>query len=271
MAHAPGPGTMSLTGAVGGVFSGLTGVGGGALMVPLMTGVLKMRQHTAHGTSLVIIVFAAIAGSLTYMANEGVLWGLVAALLAGSLIGAYTGARVVQHVPGMRLRQAFGVFLLIVAVRLLLVRDLDPMFDVSGASEWLAGAGIGLAGGLAAGALGVGGGAIFVPGLVILLGTGQHAAQGVSLEVIVLTAIVGAATHHRHGDVDFRAARWMVPAAIPAGVAGGLIASALDANVLQRIFAVVILAVGAQMVISGTRAIRRGRVEPLRASEAGIE
>lgn len=263
MGDGPGRALTALTGAVGGLFSGLTGVGGGALMVPLMTGVLKMRQHSAHGTSLVIIVFAAVAGSATYIAREGVLWGIVASLLAGSLIGAYVGARAVQRVPAMRLRQAFGVFLLLVALRLLLVHDLDPVFDVSGAEEWLAGAGIGLAGGLAAGALGIGGGAIFVPGLAILLGTGQHAAQGVSLEVIVLTAIVGAATHHSQGNVDIRAARWMVPAAVPAGVAGGLVASALDASVLQRIFAVVILGVGLQMVVSGTRALRGGRAEPL--------
>lgn len=264
MANPPAPATMSLTGAIGGMFSGLTGVGGGALMVPLMTGVLRMRQHAAHGTSLVIIIFAAVAGSITYVANDGILWGLVATLLAGSLIGAYAGARLVQRVPGMRLRQVFGIFLLLVALRLLLVHDLDAVFDVSGLAEWLAGAGIGLAGGLAAGALGIGGGAIFVPGLVILLGTGQHAAQGTSLEVIVLTALVGAATHYRHGNVDLRAARWMIPAAIPAGLAGGLVASALDASVLQRIFAVVILVVAVQMIISGTRAIRQARTGRLK-------
>jgi uncharacterized protein len=237
-------------------------------MVPLMTGVLKMRQHTAHGTSLVIIIFAAIAGAVTYVVNEGVLWGLVATLLAGSLIGAYAGARLVQRLPGMRLRQIFGVFLFLVAVRLLFFHDVDPVFDVTGLTEWLAGAGIGLAGGLAAGALGIGGGAIFVPGLVVLLGTGQHAAQGTSLEVIILTAAVGATTHYRHGNVDLRAARWMVPAAIPAGLAGGLLASALDASVLQRIFAIVVLGVGIQMVVSGTRALRQSTPRPLNEIES---
>jgi len=240
-------------------------------MVPLLTGVLRMRQHTAHGTSLVIIIFAAVAGAITYVINGGVLWGLVATLLAGSLIGAYAGARLVQRMPGMRLRQAFGLFLLVVAARLLVFRDLEPVFDVSGLAEWLVGAGIGLTGGLAAGALGIGGGAIFVPGLVILLGTGQHAAQGASLEVIVLTAIVGAVTHYRQGNVDLRAARWMAPAAIPAGFAGGLLATALDASVLQQIFAVVVLGVGVQMMVSGTRALRREKNQPLTKIEAGIE
>ncbi len=247
---------MILTGGAGGLFSGLTGVGGGALMVPLMTGALKMRQHAAHGTSLVVIIFAAAAGTATYVAQGSIDWGLVASLAAGSAAGSYAGARFVHRVPADRLRQLFGLFLVTVGLRLILFHDVEPLLSASGLVERSVGAGIGLAGGLCAGALGVGGGAIFVPGLVILLGMDQHQAQGASLAVIVLTAIVGALTHHHHGAVDGRVAKWVVPTAVPAGIAGGFAASALDAAVLQRIFAIVILVVGAQATASATRAIR---------------
>lgn len=246
-----------LTGAGGGLFSGLTGVGGGAVMVPLMTGVLKMRQHTAHGTSLVVIVFAAGASAAVYAVGEGIRWGLVAALLPASLAGAYVGARFVQRVPAARLRQIFGLFVFAVGLRLLAFAQVDPLLSAHGARDAGAGAGIGFAGGLLSGALGVGGGAIFVPALVLLLGVRQHDAQGVSLCVITAAAAMGAFTHYRHGSLDAAASRWIVPFAVPAGMAGAYAASWLDAATLQRIFAVVCVGVGAQMAVTATRALRQ--------------
>ncbi len=247
----------ALTGAGGGFFSGLTGVGGGAIMVPLMTSVLGMRQHAAHGTSLIVIIFSASASAVVYAAREGVAWGLVAALLPASVVGAYAGARLVQFVPASRLKQAFGVFVLSLGLRLLLWPSVDPLFAVSGAGEALLGGGIGFAGGCLSGALGVGGGAIFVPALVLLLGAEQHEAQGASLCVIVAAAMVGAATHRKHGSVDMQVARWVVPAAVPAGVAGAWVASGLHAGTLQRVFAVVAVGIGMQVVVTATRAVRR--------------
>ena len=254
-------GGLAATGLGGGFFSGLTGVGGGAIMVPLMTGVLRMRQHTAHGTSLVVIIFAAAASALVYQVRDGVNWGLVGVLLPASLVGAYVGARLVQFLPAMRLRQLFGAFVFVVGLRLLVVQSVDAIFDVHGAAEALLGGGIGLLGGVLSGALGVGGGAIFVPALVLLLGVDQHEAQGVSLCVIVGAAITGAMTHARHGSMDTAAAKWIAPLAVPAGIGGALVASWLDGDVLQRIFAVVLVLVGTQMFATATRNLRRTRAE----------
>lgn len=258
-ARRPGRGALLLTGAGGGFFSGLTGVGGGAIMVPLLTGLIGMRQHTAHGTSLVVIIFAAAAGAATYAATEGLDTGLVAVLLPGSLLGAYAGARFVQRVPALRLRQGFGVFLLLVGLRLILVHDVTAVVESAGAARLVLASAIGLTGGLVSGALGVGGGAIFVPALVLLLGEPQHGAQGASLCVIVAAAFVGAMTHARHGSLDFAVAKPVAALAVPAGLAGASVASVLDAGVLQRVFAAVVMGVGAQMIFTATRSIRRAR------------
>jgi uncharacterized membrane protein YfcA len=248
---------VAATGASGGFFSGLTGVGGGAIMIPLMTGALKMRQHTAHGTSLFIIIATALAAAITYQVRTGVNWALVATLLPSSIAGAYAGARLVQYLPAMRLRQVFGVFLLLVGVRMLAFREVASVFDASGAVEAGIGAGIGLAGGIVAGALGVGGGAIFVPALVLLMGVSQHEAQGVSLWVIVVAAGIGAWTHARHGSVDREAVLAITPVAVPSAMLGALVASWLDGDILQRIFGVVVVVVGLQMMLTATRTLRR--------------
>jgi uncharacterized membrane protein YfcA len=228
-------------------------------MVPLMTGPLRMRQHSAHGTSLVVIVVTALVAAIAYSLSEPVGGRLVAALLAGALVGANIGARAVMRIPAMRLRQIFGLFLVVVSLRLLLVSNVDPLLALDGPAELAAGAGIGFAGGLASGALGVGGGAIFVPALVLVLGVGQHEAQGVSLWVIVGASLTGALAHYRQGTVDTEVARWVAPFALPGAVAGALVASALSGRSLQVVFAVVLSAIGAQMIVTAQRRLRAER------------
>ncbi len=112
---------------------------------------------------------------------------------------------------------------------------------------------IGLAGGFAGGMLGIGGGAIYVPALVIILGEGQHTAQGISLVAIVPTAIVGTLTHLRNKNVDVPAVIQVVPGAIVAAIVAGFIANKLDASVLQRIFAVVMTYVALNTIWSALR------------------
>jgi len=264
-AGARSPRALVATGVLGGVLSGLVGGGGGAVMIPLLTGPLGLSQHRAHGTSLVIIVAAALAGTAVYGASGNVALDTVLLLVVAAMAGAYFGARGARRVPALRLRQALGAFLVAVALRLLVYPRIDPLFNASGLGADAIAAAIGMAGGLAAGALGVGGGAIFVPALVLLLGVDQHDAQGVSLAVIVFTAAAGALTHHRQGTVDLQAAAWIAPIAAPAGIAGSLAATALGGDSLRRIFSIVLLAIGIQMLATATARLRRGRRTSLRA------
>lgn len=113
-------GNSVITGLAGGFFSGLTGVGGGAIMVPLLTSLQKLPQHVAHGTSLAIVVFVATAGLMGYWLNGNVDWSLALWLTVGSVSGAYFGATTMTRIPERQLRLLFGVFLLSVAVRLFL-------------------------------------------------------------------------------------------------------------------------------------------------------
>jgi len=110
-----------ITGATGGFFSGLTGVGGGAVMVPLLTSLLRLPQHVAHGTSLAIVIFVATAGFIGYWTTENVDWELVPWLAVGGAVGAYVGATTMSRLAPRALRLVFGVFLLSVAIRMFFV------------------------------------------------------------------------------------------------------------------------------------------------------
>ena len=107
---------------------------------------------------------------------------------------------------------------------------------------------IGLAGGVLAGMLGVGGGVLFVPGLVIFLGLDQHQAEATSLLAIIPVAIVGTYTQDRFGNVR-RADALMLGVLSLAGAAGGVaLANALSGRALRDAFAAFLLFVAAQLV-----------------------
>jgi uncharacterized membrane protein YfcA len=76
------------TGAIGGFVSGLTGIGGGTVMVPLLTGFLRVPQHRAHATSLVIVIFAAGAALVLYVSRGDVDWAMAAAVAGGGIVAA---------------------------------------------------------------------------------------------------------------------------------------------------------------------------------------
>jgi hypothetical protein len=114
---------------------------------------------------------------------------------------------------------------------------------------------IGLAGGVIAGLLGVGGGVLFVPGLVIFLGLNQHQAEATSLLAIVPVAIAGTYMQDRYGNVR-RSDALLLGLLSLAGAAGGVaLANALSGRVLRDAFAALLLIVAAQFV---RRALRAG-------------
>jgi uncharacterized membrane protein YfcA len=122
---------------------------------------------------------------------------------------------------------------------------------------------LGFLAGVLAGLFGVGGGILFVPTLVLVLGLTQVHAEATSLLAVLPTALVGAWRQHRHGNVDLRAALLVGLGSI-VGVEGGVqIAKALPEDVLQRLFAVFMLVVAASI------AWRALRPEPKYSSDDG--
>ncbi|MDY6917311.1 MAG: sulfite exporter TauE/SafE family protein [Chloroflexota bacterium] len=114
---------------------------------------------------------------------------------------------------------------------------------------------IGLVAGLLGGMLGIGGGAILIPGMVLLLGSEQHTAQGVSLLVITLTALVGAITHYRQQTVRLGVAVWVIPAAIVFSFLGGMVADMLDTSLLRDVWGALLILVGIAMLATGRRSV----------------
>jgi uncharacterized membrane protein YfcA len=106
---------LGAIGLSGGVFSGLLGVGGGVVMVPLLVLWSGYGQREAHAASLGAIVPISAAGVLAFGVAGEVRLKEAAALALGAIVGAQVGARVLARARERTLKLGFGVFLLLVA------------------------------------------------------------------------------------------------------------------------------------------------------------
>jgi uncharacterized membrane protein YfcA len=241
-------------GTVAGLFSGLFGVGGGIVMVPLLILLLLMEERRATSTSLGAIVLIAGAAALTQGAYGTV--HVVEGLLVGvpALVGVLLGTALQQRIPARRVSGLFAILLLGVAVSIVVVPDGG---DGSGAAvrdlgHVLLGGGFGLAAGVVSGLLGVGGGVLFVPGLVFVLGLGHVEAEATSLLAMVPMSALGAWRQHRYGNLELRTSVTMGLLAIPGALVGVVLANALPVAVLQIGFALLLVYVAQRL---GRRAL----------------
>ena len=238
-------------GLITGTFGGLIGIGGGLIMIPLMVEVLKLSQHKAHGTSLVALVFTGLGGAITYAVNGTIDIQAAILLALTAMCTAPLGARYINALPGWKLKKYFGFFLIFCAAVLLLKPYLsDIIGPASGYTKTFIFLITGAFTGFLSGMMGVGGGTIMVPVMVILTGFTQHVAQGTSLLVMVPTGAIGAFTHWRMGNVATEILVGLIPGIILGTYLGGNFAYLFSDNVLRSIFMVVILWMGIRYIIA---------------------
>ncbi|NUS74285.1 MAG: sulfite exporter TauE/SafE family protein [Corynebacteriales bacterium] len=241
-------------GPVVGVFSGLFGVGGGVIAVPAFRLLAKMEPKPAHATSLVAVCVIASAGAASFAAGGEVHWGAAAALAAGGAAGSQLGALILRKVTGKQLTIAFGIFLLGVAAWFLSGAATESVgWTLGGLVDALIYLAVGVGAGTLSAFMGVGGGVIMIPALVLVGGFDQHLAEGTSLAAMVPISLIGAARLTKDKYPDWgRGVRVGIAGALLAPV-GAFLAMKLDAVMLQRLFALCITAVAIQLIYSTMR------------------
>jgi len=110
-----------ILGLLGGVVSGALGIGGGTLMVPLLVMVFGLTQHQAQGTALAVMlppVFILAVMRYYWAGNVKIQMAIFIAM--GFIFGAYFGAHFVQNIPAAILKRMFGVFLVLVGIKMVI-------------------------------------------------------------------------------------------------------------------------------------------------------
>jgi uncharacterized membrane protein YfcA len=245
-----------LIGFFAGSFGGLVGLGGGVIMVPLMDGILKLPQLKAHGTSLVALVFTGITGAVTY-ALRGNVDVMASVLLASTAIfTARAGARYANALPEWKLKKYFGIFMILITILLLMKPYLLSNAGAAEVQIWVKVIVLMLTGaftGFLSGMMGVGGGTIMVPAMVLLAGFTQHTAQGSSLLAMVPSGGVGAHTHWRLGNVDTKVLTGLIPGILIGTFLGSNLAHYISEDTLRIVFAAVLVWTGIRYLRASAR------------------
>lgn len=232
-----------LVGLVAGFLGGLVGIGGGVVMTPLMTEILKFRQREAHGTSLVAVVFTALAASVIYFLHGSVNIPIAILLAALALCTVRLGAKYCNLLPEYKLKRYYGVLLLLVAALLFVKPYLPHIVDASSPVwvRWGLLAIIGLLTGFISGMMGVGGGTFMVPMMVLFVGIGQVTAQGISLFSMIPASILGAWTHWKMGNTKTEIIPGLIVGVLVGAYGGGSFAHRLPEGALRVVFALLLV------------------------------
>jgi len=252
-ARRPGFLAFALVGAVGGFMSGLFGVGGGIVIVPLLVLLLGMNQRLAAGTSVASILPTAIVGATTYAIAGNVDWLAGVLLAVGVTGGAQIGSRLLALLPVRTLQWLFAGFLLLAAAGLWFVvphRDQVMSIDVVTGAVLVV---IGVFIGVLTGVLGVGGGVIVVPMLMFFFGASDLVAKGTSLLMMIPGSVSATIGNLKRGNTDLRGAAILGVVASVASPLGAWAANALTPFVANVAFSILIAATVVQMVVKLVR------------------
>ncbi len=102
-----------------GVLSGMLGIGGGSVLVPVLVA-LGYKAHVSIGTSLAVIIPVTLVGTLVYHAHGNVDFEVFAMVVSGAIVGALVGAELAQSIPSAVLVRVFGVALTLIGLKMAL-------------------------------------------------------------------------------------------------------------------------------------------------------
>jgi uncharacterized protein len=246
-------------GALGGAVGALLGGGTGAVTVPALDRLTSLRRHTIHGTANLVNVSVAVVGATIYALRGGHLdmtTGI--GLMIGGVVGAFFGARIAARASDQALRAAFAVVLAVAGVELCLgaadigLSSSSPLLSAGLRADTtvvvILTLGIGVVVGAWSAAMGLGGGSLTVPVLILLFGVSAHTAEGTSLLVMLPNSIVASIQHLRQHTASPRLGAALACGAAPGAVAGASLGLVLSATTLDWVFGLFVLFIAGQQV-----------------------
>lgn len=243
-------------GVAAGFSSSFLGIGGGLLLVPILTVFLGCPIKRAVGTSLVTVVIISLAGVLAEWEVNGahIRWTWALVLSAGSLLGSALGGRIISRIPDTPLRLALAGVLLLSSVRMA-AGSLGPqgaladLITGAPAVEHLLVLLVGIVAGLTSVLFGLGNGIVTVPGLALFCSDLPfNAIRGTSLAAILIVAALGAHQHSRLGNVDARLVKALVPSGLAGAVLGVIAANVLPVRLCQVAFGALLVVVAFRLL-----------------------
>ncbi|MFT3894200.1 MAG: sulfite exporter TauE/SafE family protein [Anaerolineales bacterium] len=227
-----------------GLSLGLLGGGGSLLTVPALVYLVGQTPQAAVTTSLAIVGANSVVGALFHGTHGRLNWKVAFAFGSAGMLVSYATASFSKHMDPELLLVAFACLMLGIGSMLLFRRTQDESGEHHARPLWfvlVSGAGVGLLTGI----LGVGGGFLVVPALVMLVGLPVQTAIGTSLIVIAMNSLAGFLGHISGGVVDWMVTLVFTIAGVVGTFSGMKLSNRLSSSKLQKAFAgfVILLAV----------------------------
>ncbi|MBN1194259.1 MAG: sulfite exporter TauE/SafE family protein [Methanomicrobiaceae archaeon] len=259
---------LLVTGTAVGFMSGLLGVGGSGLMVPVQYRVLHsllqldptVAMRVAFATSLAVVFPTAVSGAAAHYRRHAVAWDAVVVLGVAGCAGGLAGGWIGTHAESSLLGPMLALLLLAASLRMAFpLPAARPERRIR--SPWVfvvTGAGIGVLSGM----LGIGGGILLVPALILICGFPPHRAVGTSTGFMVLASLGGLAVYllasppvsalpfPAVGYVDLVQWLALVGTTIPMAQVGAWASHRTDPVLLRRIFAGMLALAGLDMAFA---------------------
>lgn len=227
---------------------GLLGGGGSILTVPALVYLVGQTPQVAVMTSLAIVGTNSALGAFFHRAQGTLNWRVALLFGGAGMATAYVAAGFSSRLSPDVIMVAFAVLMLVIGLLLVFRKSPQTSVDLqqlSLAKIIASGAAVGLLTGI----LGVGGGFLIVPALVMLVGLPMQQAVGTSLVVIAMNSLAGFAGHLGDGALDMRALLVFVSAGLAGTFAGARLAHRLPAARLRQLFAVFVIALAIFLLI----------------------
>ena len=238
-----------LAGIFVGIESGLLGMGGGSILVPVLLFVFSLPIKEAIGTSLCIIVFTAFSGIIVHWKEKQVHLKLAIVMALTGVIGAQLGSYLNKIIPDNIIKFIFTIVVIIFGFKMWIgtnnggketpaVNTSDIKFNKPLALI------LGLIAGTASGLLGIGGALIMLPVMHIFLRVPMNICVGTSLFIVFFNSLSGAVGYIARGDANLKLAVLIAVGSVAAAPFGAKLSVKISREKLRKIFAVVLVLAG---------------------------
>lgn len=248
-----------LIGLIVGTLIGLTGLGGGVLLLPLLIFGLRVPAIIAVGSDAAFNFLTKIPSSVVHLRKGTVRRKVVIALASGSIPGSILGVRFLQHLrmlygTGVNdfIKMAVGILLIVVSMLLLLQRRIEAQVAnrPPTAKSFAGMVVIGLFAGFLVGMTSVGSGSIIMMLLLLFYSYPPKVMVGTDIVHAVLLTGCTSFLHFRLGNVDASLVGYLLIGSIPGGLIGSHLSTHVPVLWLRRILCVILLTTGARLVWS---------------------
>ncbi len=265
-----GPTEFILAGVLVGFCVGITGVGGGSLMTPILIGLFRIEPHIAIGTDLLYAAISKFCGSMVHAKKLNIVWPIVIWLALGSIPASIATHWVLDHYLSQStqykvvLTTVLGFMLTLTGISIIFRGYIEqffsrfgdatadtnatPVFNIEGKRTYVVIMGFILGvfvtlSSVGAGAFGIMALILMFPNLPMIRIIGSDV-----VHAVLLTSVAGFA-HMTSGNVDFHLLGWLLVGSIPAIITGTLISSRLPERLIRKILGITLFALGINFIV----------------------